>query len=181
MATYDIDEIERAFRTYWQTGALHEDWNAWADVFTEDVVYIERVLGRKEGRDAVRQWIVPTMAEFGELYTVYEWHQVDPSGRVVLYCQNRRDHPDPAHSPIDFPGVTILQYAGDGRFSLEEDFWSLVEGQRTLKQYEEACREHDPDHPKKRTRRDWGDGPEWATAGGAATYTESVGAAHSGG
>ena len=28
------------------------------------------------------------MAQYGELYTVYEWHIVDPSGRVVVYMQN---------------------------------------------------------------------------------------------
>ncbi len=114
------------------------------------------------------------MAEFGEMYTAYEWHMCEPSGRIVVYMQNRRDNPDPTGPPIDFPGMTVLQYVGDGKFSLEEDFWSLVEGQRTMKEYEEACAQHDPDAPKKRTRRDWGNGPDWTK--GAATYAESTGA-----
>jgi hypothetical protein len=42
-----------------------------------------------------------------------EWHAVQP--------------------PIDFPGVTVLRYAGDAMFSLEEDFWSLPEGIETAK------------------------------------------------
>src|SRR2546430_11500883 len=49
----------------------------------------------------------------------------------------------------DFPGMTVLQYAGNGRFSLEEDFWSLPEGTRTMRQYADACLRFDPDHPKK--------------------------------
>ena len=60
---------------------------------------------------------------------------VDDDGRVVVYMQNRRDNPEPGAPPIDFPGMTVLQYAGDGKFSLEEDFWSLPEGIETLKQY----------------------------------------------
>jgi hypothetical protein len=97
------------------------------------VRYIEHVLGNKSGREAVRAWIKPTMAEYGEIYTAYEWHIVEESGRIVVYMQNRRDNPEPGAAPIDFPGMTVLQYAGDGMFSLEEDFWSLVEGGATFK------------------------------------------------
>ncbi|HUF84107.1 MAG TPA: nuclear transport factor 2 family protein [Acidimicrobiia bacterium] len=179
MTTYDLDEVEQAFRAYWQAGAVNEDWDAWVELFTEDVTYVEHILGDKHGREEVRAWIKPIMAEFGELYTVYEWHLCDPSGRVVVYMQNRRDHPDPSQPPIDFPGMTVLEYAGAGKFSLEEDFWSLPEGQRTMKAYVDACAEHDPEHPKKRTRRDWGNGPDWAK--GAPTYDQRAGAGSSSG
>jgi hypothetical protein len=69
MANYDIDEVERAFRDYWTKGAVGEDWDAWSDLFTEDVEYIEHVLGSKRGREEVRAWIKPIMAEFGEKAT----------------------------------------------------------------------------------------------------------------
>jgi SnoaL-like domain len=141
--TYDINEVEQAFRDYWAKGAVGEDWDAWSDLFTEDVEYIEHVLGSKHGREEVRAWIKPIMAEFGEMYTAYEWHMCEPSGRIVVYMQNRRD-----------------------------------EGQRTMKEYEEACAKHDPDAPKKRTRRHWGNGPDWTK--GASTYAESAGAKKSG-
>ena len=91
----------------------------------------------------MRAWIKPTMEEYGEIYTAYEWHMID-GDRVVVYMQNRRDNPEPGAPPIDFPGVTVLEYAGDGMFSLEEDFWSLTEGTRTLKQYQAAVREVRP-------------------------------------
>ena len=126
--TFDRDEVEAAFRNYWALGAVGEDWDAWCDeCFTEDVTYIEHILGSKDGREAVRAWIKPTMEDYGEIYTAYEWHMVGDDGRVVVYMQNRRDNPEPGGAPIDFPGITVLQYAGDGKFSLEEDFWSLPE------------------------------------------------------
>ena len=132
MTQFDRDEVEAAFRTYWQLGAVGEDWDAWCDqCFTEDVTYIEHILGSKNGREEVRAWIKPTMEDYGEIYTAYEWHMVDDDGRVVVYMQNRRDNPEPGAAPIDFPGMTVLQYAGDGKFSLEEDFWSLPEGTDT--------------------------------------------------
>ena len=169
--TFDRDELEQAFRQYWQLGAVGENWDAWCDkCFTEDVTYIEHVLGRKNGREEVRAWINPTMEDYGEIYTAYEWHMVEDSGRIVVYMQNRRDNPEPGAAPIDFPGMTVLQYAGNGMFSLEEDFWSLIEGTRTMKQYAQQCEKFDPTYPAKRTRLNWGNGPDWTN--GAASYAE---------
>jgi hypothetical protein len=174
--TFDRDEVEAAFRTYWELGAVGEDWDAWCDeCFTDDVTYIEHVLGNRNGREAVRAWIKPTMEDYGSIYTVYEWHIIE-GRRVVVSMQNRRDHPDATQAPIDFRGITILDYAGNGKFSLEEDFWSLPEGVATMKQWTAATRDHG-DFVAKRTRRDWGTGPAWTI--GAATYAESLGAERS--
>ena len=63
MGKFDREELEQAFRTYWRTGAVGEAWDAWADLFTEDATYIERVLGPKNGRAEIRAWIKPIMAE----------------------------------------------------------------------------------------------------------------------
>lgn len=167
MAAFDRDELEQAFRTYWRTGAVGEDWDAWCDLFTLDCTYVEHWYGSMQGREAVRAWIKPVMEKFGEVYTAYEWHVVDPErGRVVLYVQNRRDHPGGVGT-IDFPGVTILDYAGNGRWSREEDYWSVRGREVAMAEYEQACRDQDPDHPKKRTRSDWGSGPEWTRGGRA--------------
>ena len=74
MTTFDVDEVEAAFRKYWALGAVGEDWDTWCDeCFTEDVTYIEHILGNKQGRETVRAWIKPTMADYGEIYTAYEW------------------------------------------------------------------------------------------------------------
>jgi hypothetical protein len=83
--------------------------------------------------------------------------------------QNRRDHPG-GEGTIDFPGITILRYAGDGRFDYEEDLWAVPQAQRANEAYAAACRAHDPEHPARRTRRYWGVGPAW-TRGGA-SYAE---------
>jgi hypothetical protein len=168
--SFKHDEVEEAFRNYWQLGAVGESWDTWCDqCFTADVTYIERVLGPKDGREAVRAWIKPTMEEYGEIYTVYEWHMIE-GDRVVVYMQNRRDNPEPGALPIDFPGMTVLEYAGSGMFSREEDFWSLIEGTRTLKQYLAQCEKFDPGHAAQRTRWTWGSGPDWTR--GAASYAE---------
>src|SRR5215475_3216730 len=143
MATFSRDELEQAFRKYWQTGAVGEKWDDWADLFTEDADYVEHVLGNMKGREAIRAWIKPIMAQFGELYTAYEWHMLDEAtGRVVVAMQNRRDHPS-GQGTIDFPGVTVLQYAGDGLWCLEEDYWAVPRAHATVDEYAEACRRFD--------------------------------------
>ena len=149
-----LGEVENAFRTYWQTGAVGERWEEWADLFTDDAEYVEHVLGSMHGRAEIKPWITKIMDDFSELYTFYEWHMVD-GDRVVVYMQNRRDHPDPSQPPIDFPGITILGYAGDGKWNYEEDYWAFNLATRASKEYADACAKHDPDHPKKRTRQNW--------------------------
>src|SRR6266850_423482 len=113
------------------------------------------------GRETVRRWIVPIMDKYRELYTGYEWHVVDAErGRVVFYVQNRRDHPS-GKGTIDFPGVSIIEYAGNGKWKREEDYWAVKGREVAMKEYEEACRTYDPEHPKKHTRSFWGTGPAW--------------------
>lgn len=160
MSEFAVSEVEEAFRLFWQTGMIREDWDAWVDLFTDDVVYVEHVLGTMHGREVVRAWIVPLMEQYGEIYGVYNWHMVHPSGRVVFHMINRRDHPS-GEGRLDFPGITILQYAGGGKWSREEDFWAEKLGVVQFQEYEQALKTHDPGHREKRTRLDWGDGPEW--------------------
>ena len=74
------------------------------------------------------------------------------------------DHPS-GQGTIDFPGVTILDYAGGGLWNREEDFWAVPTAYRTVEEYAEACKLHDPEHREKRTRLHWGNGPEWTQGG----------------
>ncbi len=173
MSRFSPDELEQAFRHYWQMGAVGEDWNAFANCFTEDATYVEHVLGNMAGREVIRKWIGEIMEQYCELYTAYEWHTVDPSsGRVIVYMQNRRDHPS-GKGAIDFPGVTILEYAGDGLFKSEEDYWSVPGARRATAEYSAALEAHDPKHKEKRTRLNWGTGPSWTR--GASSFFERAG------
>lgn len=156
------EEVEQAFITYFRTGGVGEDWDGFADLFTEDAVYIEHVLGNMQGREEIRTWINSVMNEYPEIYTAYEWHQIE-GDRVVFYMQNRRDNPDPDGPPtIDFPGISVLHYAGDGKWSYEEDLWAFPASIEASKQYAAACAKFDPEHPQKRTRLNWPASPAWA-------------------
>lgn len=127
-------EVAEAFRAFWTTGSLNEDWQRWPDHLTPDVLYVERFFGVMHGRDAVRSWITSLMEQRADVHAVLEWWLVR-GARVVLSMQNRYYAPDPAQPHIDFAGLTVLEYSGDGLFGFEEDYWDFVGARRAHEQF----------------------------------------------
>ena len=119
----DRAEVEAAFRLHWTTGSIDEDWAAWPDRLTEDVVYVEHVYGEMHGREEVRSWIVGLMVQRSDVHAVLDWYVIS-GRRLILNMTNRYYNPDPGGAPFDFPGLTVLGYDGDGLFGYQEDYWS---------------------------------------------------------
>lgn len=142
-------EIVEAFKRFWITGATNEDWSAWAEHLTEDVEYVERQFGTMQGRESVRTWITELMAVSYDVHAVLNWYIV-AGDRVVFDMWNRYFHPDPAQAPIDFAGLTVLTYGGDGLFKREEDYWDQATARTAYAEWSAACRAWgstgDPDH-----------------------------------
>jgi len=122
MSPFDKEEVEAAFVHLWRTGAAGEDWDAQADLYSEDVDYVDHFYGKMD-REQFRMWCKQLMLEqFPELYTAYEWHVVD-GDQVVALMQNRRDNPDPEGPPyIDFPSISLFTYGGNGLWAAERDY-----------------------------------------------------------
>jgi hypothetical protein len=118
------EEVESAFHRFWTIGNLDENWEAWPAFLTEDVHYVEHVYGEMRGRAVVREWITTLMSKNSDVHAVIDWYMIR-GRRVVVNMQNRYYNPDPAGAPLDFPGITILEYAGNGLFSYEEDYWCV--------------------------------------------------------
>jgi len=127
MATFTRDEIEAAYQEYVRIQKA-QDWSAFADVFTEDATYVEHEMGTFVGREAIREWLVPTMAPLVGWEYPIQWYAIDESAaRVVCYWLNILPNPDGRAEPYEFAGVTILVYAGDSRWSYEEDIYNMKE------------------------------------------------------
>ena len=129
MQRYSREEIARAFGAYnhardqaSQTG----DWAIWAEVFTDDADYIEHAYGAFKGKDQIREWITKVMAPFPHMTFPQDWIVIDEdSGTVTFQCQNRLEHPSDLNGePFQFPTWTRLTYAGDDRWSCEEDVYN---------------------------------------------------------
>jgi ketosteroid isomerase-like protein len=160
LASVSRDEIETAFRHYFLTGPVLEDWVAWSQLFSDDAVYFDHFYGRFRGPAEIQLFLESTMMPGRHCYTVLDWYNID-GDRIVWKGLNRADHPDPTQPPFEFPSLQIIQYEADGRWRSEEDWWLVAEMTAFAKGYWRACQAVDADFPARLSRRDWGD-VDWA-------------------
>ncbi len=126
-------EVEEALDKYFELaahGTTTGDWNPWADLFTEDAIYVEHTMGVIRGREAIREW-VSTVTGSVPMDTVVApgWHVID-NDLVVVYTYNERPAPD-GGDPFQFIGLSPFCYAGDGLWCYEEDITNPLEILRT--------------------------------------------------
>jgi SnoaL-like domain len=132
------DEVDEAFAVY-QRHALAGNWSAWADLFVEEAVYLEHEYGTFYGREAIRTWILETMAQAGGMTFPVEWHMID-GDRVVWYCWNQFPAlPGHASTDFQFATISILRYAGNGKWASQEDIYNAKEAESVLTEYVAAA------------------------------------------
>ena len=145
---FTADEITAAYAAFQQQVEQFRttgDWSGYADLFTEDAVYIEHASGTFRGRDEIRAWVVRTMTAYpGRVMTGFplSWQIVDaPSARLV--CEVRNPMPDPGDGTmLEEPNITIMTYAGDGLFSGEEDVYNPLRFHQMALRWARIAREH---------------------------------------
>ena len=135
-------EIEEAFDHYQKTAlraGTSGDWRDWADLFTEDATYVEHLFGTFGGREAIYNWISRTMAHNEHMkFFPIEWYVIDEErGWVVCQVWNRMVDPGDGslHQAYNF---SLLKYAGDGKWSYEEDVYNPTHFQTMLEGWQEA-------------------------------------------
>jgi hypothetical protein len=103
------------------------EWRQWAELFTDDAEYIEHHFGRFRGRDAILEWITSTMAQWPNSEMTmfpHDWCVCDVErGWWICQIENRFNDPGDGRA-YQASNVTILKYAGDMRFSSEEDVYN---------------------------------------------------------
>lgn len=146
MGQWSRDEIETAFRDYGRAVveiSASGDWSRYADLFTEDAVYIEHAYGQMRGREQIRSWIASTMSAFpGSEMPFYptEWYMIDEDrGWIVAKILNRMK--DPGDGSIhQAAALTVLRYAGDGLWSYEEDAYNPLNFLTMVHEYTMRCK-----------------------------------------
>ena len=123
MPTPTRTEVEAAFKHYLDVGAYKRNWNAWADLFTEDAYYYECQYGEFHGREAIRKWITSIMAGVPDMFfPPIKWSLID-ADQVVFCLDNAFPNPqDPTGPPIAFATISYLKYR-DGLWCREEDYY----------------------------------------------------------
>lgn len=137
---FQRQEVEAALVRYFDLAgkaATSGDWNAWADLFTEDAVYVEHAYGIFRGREAIRNWVTTvTGAAPTELRMSAEWHVID-NDLCIVYASNWKPAPD-GGTPYQFNAVAILCYAGEGKWCYEEDLYNAVEAKQVMESHASA-------------------------------------------
>lgn len=123
------------------TGPVHEDWAAWAKLFTDDATYFDHFYGTFTGPDEITKFLEGTMGAAPQVYSPLVWYVVDGT-RVAYKVVNRADNPEPGGAPIDFPSYQFIEYAGDGKWRSEEDVWVFAEMKVFARCYAKAVVEH---------------------------------------
>ncbi len=119
------DEIERGEKT----------WTDLTQFFTDDIVYIDPAWGRVEGIDAVREFMVESMLGLEDWKFPVEFTMTNGDLAVVKWTQISPGHRADG-TPFEQSGVSTMLYAGDGKFSYEEDLLNMVHVLEDLRESE---------------------------------------------
>ncbi len=161
MTAHPREEVEAAFRNYVMTGLVNEDWIGWSQLFTDDATYNDHFYGIFTGPKEIQMFLESTMSTGSQVYSVLVWYNID-GDQIVYKVLNRADNPEPGGPPIEFPSLQIIQYAGNGKWKSEEDWWIMAEMKAFAQKYAAAAAKFDPEHRHKLTRDDWGPWVDWA-------------------
>jgi ketosteroid isomerase-like protein len=123
------DEVEAAVAQYLAVRERMDrgegGWDEMADLFTDDATYIDPAWGLIEGNDAIRAFMSESMAGLEDWLFPIEWVAIDGDHVVVKWTQRLPgQRADGSH--YDNSGVSLLTYAGGGRFSRSEDHLNML-------------------------------------------------------
>ena len=129
MSAYPPEEIRTSYERYVETRSRVEagelSWDALAAFFTENAIFVDPAWGRVDGIDGIREFLKESMAGLEDWTFPHQWSVVE-GNRLVAFWMNRLAGERANGTPYKAPGVSIMEYAGDGRFSSEIDLLNMV-------------------------------------------------------
>jgi len=144
MPKFPLDELRAAyenFKAVSDTCASSADYNAFADLFTEDCTYIEHVFGEMHGREEVRNWIVPLMRNYPNDQMVrytHDWVLFDKENGWVVFAARTHLADLGDGRSYSTTNWTRIDYAGNGRFSREEDIYNFTNFVTLIEEWQAA-------------------------------------------
>jgi ketosteroid isomerase-like protein len=118
-ALADYVEVRR------QIDAGDATWVDLARFFTDDAVYIDPAWGRVEGIDAIRAFFVESMTGLEDWRFPIRFTAIEGDEVVTVWDQVLPGARDDGR-PYRQTGVSLLHYAGEGRFDFEEDLLNMA-------------------------------------------------------
>jgi len=134
LPAFPRQEVQAAFEEYRQRAAeavATGEWSQWSALFTEDAHYREHHYGYFRSRAEIDRWIGEVMSPFPTMEFPPSFALID-GNRVSALIPNVLPAPDGDDGYYGFDVNTILHYAGDGRWSYEEDVYSPAEAEAAV-------------------------------------------------
>src|SRR3954468_15071807 len=126
--TFPREEVEATVARYVDVrGRIDSGELTWTDLcqfFTDDAVFIDPAWGRVEGIDAIRTFMVDSMAGLDDWTFPVEFTAIDGDNVIIKWTEvfPRAD----GRGSATQSGFSRLVYAGSGKFRYEEDLLNMV-------------------------------------------------------
>jgi hypothetical protein len=134
------EELEQAFRSHETTiakAAVSTDWEPFVQLFVPDAEYRDPMVGVMHGHEEIRTWANAVLAPFpgSAMHFPEAWHIIDED-RGWIVCELRNVMRDPGDGSVhEQSNITVLRYAGDGRFLSEQDVYDPAAMIRLIEQW----------------------------------------------
>ena len=133
----EMDELAAAFEEFQRLGARGRDWPAWSALFTDDATYIEHCIGRFRGGAGVLAFMQEAMPPVAPMTFSIDWSILQPP-YVAFNIWNHMPDPAGGGTRYSFSNLSLLIYAGDGRWRWEEDFYAPNDSSGTVVEWYRA-------------------------------------------
>lgn len=142
--TWTSQELDEAFQLHATTvaaAAKSADWEPFVQLFLPDATYVDPIEGTLRGQEEIRRWATRTLGTFpgSAMHFPAAWHLVDVErGRIV--CELRNVLRDPGDGSVfEENNITVLDYAGNGRFRSERDVYDSPAMSRVIEAWGRRC------------------------------------------
>ena len=97
-------------------------------------MWVEHHLGTHRGREEIRKGILEVMKPVPMMVFPVEWSMIE-GNRVVAYIWQQFPDPKGGDAVYRFGNITVLEYAGDGQWSFQEDLYNPREAEQLMKRW----------------------------------------------
>lgn len=122
--THPRHEVEQAVAAYValreRLDRGEEEWAMFAEVFTDDAVFLDPAWGRVEGRAAIAELMTEAMTGLDGFTYPIDVVAIEGDDVVITW------HQVVEGLGLSHRGVSMLHYAGAGRFDREEDLMNVA-------------------------------------------------------
>lgn len=141
------EEVAAAFARYRAIvegahGSEAKDYSTYSSIFVDDLTYIEHCMGDPAGRpgspllatsrQGIDDWMAFMMTrDLPPMTFPLEWSMID-GNRVAFKAINRLPDPPDGSGPYEIASMTVMVYAGDGKFRSKEDIYNAKLWDRIL-------------------------------------------------